>query len=391
MTSIDDSDLILLRVNEIFLKQRNRNIFFRALVRNARRLVADLEGVHVDALHLRVVVRHPPALRNAVMQRLHRLFGMSSMSPTVGAEESLESMSERAVEIAKGFAPGTTFRIATRRRHKRFPMTSPEISAAVGAAVIEATGLPVDIHTPQQTIHIEIAPERTFVYSEVVRGPGGLPVGTSANVTLLLSGGIDSPVAAWSMMRRGCNVNGVYFHSHPYTSDKTKEKVLDLAKILARWQGKFALHIVHFTEVQKALRDHCRGDLAVLVYRRMMMRVADMVADHNACAALVTGENIAQVASQTVENMAVIEEAARLPVFRPLLCLDKEDIIEKARAIGTFETSILPYEDACSLFVPKHPATRARIKDAVQTEEGLDLHAMASALFENIERIVVEP
>ncbi len=389
--SSPSSDIIVLRIGEIFLKGRNRRSFFRAFVRNARRLVAELPGVEVEELYLRVIVHHPPELRDKCITRLRRLFGLQSLSPAHACEASLEAIAATAVDIAKQLPADTTFKIATKRADKRFPTRSPIVSREVGAAVIDATGLGVDIHHPDRVIHVEIGRERTFVYGEVVKGPGGLPTGVSGQVSLLLSGGIDSPVAGWYAMRRGCVAQAIYYHSFPYTGDKTKEKVLDIAKLLARWQGEMVVHVVHFTDVQKALRETGRAELAVVLYRRMMMRAASRIAARERSTALVTGENLGQVASQTLANLAVIQDAATLPILRPLICFDKFEIIEKAREIGTYDTSILPYEDCCSLFVPKHPATRSRVADLVAAERNMDIEAATAELAGNAERITVTP
>lgn len=385
----DMNDVIVLRVSEIFLKGKNRHAFWRALVRNTRRLVRDLDGVRVQSSYMRVAVEHPPALRQACIDRLQRLFGMASMALATAVATDLDAIVAAAVATARA-RPGHSFKIETKRRDKSFPMTSQEVSRHVGGEVARQSGRPVDVHHPDQIIWVEIG-EHSYVFGEIIPGPGGLPVGTGGNVALLLSGGIDSPVAGWLSMRRGCHVNAIYFHSFPYTGDKTREKVIDLAKILARWQGRMTLHVVHFTQVQKTLRDHGKAELAVLLYRRMMMRAASLVAARAGCQALITGENLGQVASQTIENLAVIEDAAAMPVLRPLITYNKEDIVKDARRIGTYETSILPYDDCCSLFVPRHPATRARVSDLVHAEEGLDVDALALELADGAERIVVEP
>jgi thiamine biosynthesis protein ThiI len=383
-------DVIVLRVAEIFLKGRNRKVFIGQFVKNARRLVADLEGVEVEKLYLRWLVHHPRELRDKVIERLSGLFGLSSMSPAVTTEPNLDAIGKVALESVADIPAGETFKVETNRRDKQFPMTSQAVSSEIGGRVFMATDLPVDVKNPQHVINIEIGEERTFVYREVVRGPGGLPVGTAGKVTLLLSGGIDSPVAGWSMLRRGCTLDAVYFHSFPYTGDKTKEKVLDIGRQLARWQGKMSVNVVHFTEVQKQLRDHGPGELAVLLYRRMMMRTAAKIAQRTHSKALVTGENLGQVASQTLANLGVIQVASPLPVLRPLLAYDKAEIIERAQSIGTFETSILPYDDACSLFVPKYPATKATVRELEKAEHGLDVDALAQSLADGAERFIVE-
>lgn len=389
MSTMNDRGLIVLRVGEIFLKGRNRQHFYKRLVRNARRLLEDLDGVSVEPAYLRAVVRHPPELEQACLDRLGRLFGLQSMSPGVEVERDLEAFGETAITLAEDIPADATFKVTTKRRDKSFPMTSEAVSREVGGRVHMATGLRVDVRNPDRTIRVEIGDRNCYLFGSVVPGPGGLPIGTAGNVSLLLSGGIDSPVAGWSAMRRGCNVNAIYFHSFPYTGDKTKEKVLDLARILARWQGALTVNVVHFTDVQKTLREHGPGELAVLLYRRMMMRAASRIAARERSSALVTGENLGQVASQTLENLGVIADCATLPVLRPLITYDKSEIVNRAKAIDTYETSILPYDDCCSLFVPKHPATRAKLETLVSAEEGLDCEALADQLAAGAERIVI--
>lgn len=388
------SDVVVLRISEIFLKGRNRSRFFRALVRNVRRLLADLDQVVVEPMYLRVTVTHPPALRDAVIERLSRAFGVSSMALGTRVDlggDALDAIAEVGAGFLEATPAGTSFKVESKRRDKGFPLRSDQISPEIGARLVARTGRPVDVHHPGLTVRVEIGRgdlgEPSFVFGQVVPGPGGLPIGTAGSVGLLLSGGIDSPVAGWSAMRRGCRVVAIYFHSFPYTGDKTREKVLDLARHLAAWQGSVPVYVVHFTEVQKALREHARPELAVLLYRRMMMRAASRLAAREQLEGLVTGENLGQVASQTLANLAVIEDAARLPVLRPLLTFDKAEIVAQARRIGTFETSIQPYEDCCALFVPKHPATRARVRDLVQAEAGLDVDAMAAELADKAELV----
>ena len=381
--------VVVLRLGEIFLKGKNRHAFVSKLVAQARRLLAPVQGATVQALHLRILVRHPAEQQRQVLERLGRLFGLHSMWPAVVVPPDLDAIAEAAIAEARGIPAGTTFKVESNRRDKRFPRTSQEISQLVGGRVHEATALPVDVHHPARVIQVELGEELTFVASRVVPGPGGLPIGTAGHVGLLLSGGIDSPVAGWSVMRRGCTLSAVYFHSFPFTGDKTKHKVVDVARALAPWHGPLRLHVVHFTDVQKALRDHGPPEMAVLLYRRMMMRAASRIVAAEGGLALVTGENLGQVASQTLANLGVIEDAAELPVLRPLLTYDKSEIITRAQAIGTYETSIQPYDDTCSLFVPKHPATRARVIDAERAESGLDVSAMANALAANKETIEV--
>ncbi len=381
---------IVVRIGEIFLKGGNRRQFFRQLVQNAKRAVGDLEGVVVEPSHLRAIVRHPPALERRVLDRLSRVFGLTSMSPATEVARDTAAMAAEATRAASALPPGTSFKIETRRRDKSFPMTSQDVSRHVGGEVAAASGRPVDLHAPGAVIEIEIGSAGCFVYSRVLPGPGGLPVGSSGRAGLLLSGGIDSPVAGWYAMRRGCRIHGVYFHSFPYTGDKTKEKVLDLARELALWQGQTPVYVVPFTEAQKQLRE-ASGPYAVLLYRRMMLRAAAVIARRERAPALVTGDNLGQVSSQTLENLGAIEAACELPILRPLLGFDKQEIVEKAARIGTYETSIQPYDDCCSLFLPKHPATRASASALARAEAGLDTGAMAEQLAGGAERVVVKP
>ena len=379
---------IVLRIAEIFLKGANRRLFVRQFTKNARRILAG-SGAELETMYLRFLVHYPEGKKQIVLDRLQRLFGLHSMSPAIVVESNIESIADEALRQAAQLPPGSTFKVQTNRRDKHFPMRSMEVSMEVGGRIHTKLGLPVDVRNPDNKVQIEIGQDRCFVYTETIPGPGGLPVATAGRVGLLLSGGIDSPVAGYEALSRGCVLSAIYFHSFPYTGDKSKEKVLTLAKHLAAYQTKLRVHVVHFTEVQKQLREHGRGDLAVLLYRRMMMRTACKIAHAHHIKALVTGENLGQVASQTLENIAVIEQASDLPILRPLITYDKLDIIAKAEKIGTYDTSILPYEDCCSLFVPKHPATKARLRDLIDAEDGLDMDALAQGLADNAEQFVI--
>jgi thiamine biosynthesis protein ThiI len=389
----EHDSLILLRLGEIFLKRGNRGAFIRALLQNARRLLADVPGTHVAANHMRVLVHHPAEQQRACLTRLERLFGVTSMSPARWLPSDMEAIAAAAIGCARAFPAGASFKVETWRRDKSFPLTSVEISSRIGGEVARATGLRVDVRNPDRLLRIEVESEHSFVAGEIRPGPGGLPVGTSSRVGLLLSGGIDSPVAGWSAMRRGCQLRAIYFHSFPYTGDRTREKVLELARQLAGWHGPIEVTVVPFTQVQLALRAHVerRRDLAVLLYRRMMMRAAGLIAERSGARALITGDNLGQVASQTLENLAVVDAASPLPVLRPLLTFDKLEIVARAQAIGTYQTSVLPYEDCCALFTPKHPATRASTAIVERAEMGLDLAGMAASLADQAEKVMVAP
>jgi thiamine biosynthesis protein ThiI len=321
-----------------------------------------------------------------------------SLSPARVVPREFDAIAAAAVELARNEAAKhvkPTFKVESRRSDKRFPMGSMEISREVGAAVVGALGLPVDVHKPTFTVGVEVGFERAFVFCETVPGPGGLPVGVTGRVELLLSGGIDSPVAGWMMLKRGCVLGATYFHSFPYTGEKTQDKVARLAGRLAAWQQQpLRLTVVPFTDVQKQLRDASGdGRLAVVLYRRMMLRVAERIARRNGAKALATGEALAQVASQTLENLGVIGAATTMPLLRPCLGHDKQETIALAQRIGTFETSIEPYDDCCSLFVPEHPETRAKLAtvEALEANMNVDLGAIADDLAAKATHIKCEP
>jgi thiamine biosynthesis protein ThiI len=338
-----------------------------------------------------------PATLAKAERALARVFGVSSLSRVKVVDRTLEAITraavaEAAAEVARRPRP-PTFKIETRRSDKRFQPASPEVSRQVGAEVVRALGLTVDVHTPELEVGIEIGTEHAFVFAGATPGPGGLPVGVSGRVELLLSGGIDSPVAGWLMLKRGCQLGATYYHAFPFTGDKTKDKVVTLARQLAGWQlADLPLTVVAFTDTQKALREASGdGRLAVVLYRRMMIRVAERIARAASARALVTGEALAQVASQTLDNLTVIDRAAEMAILRPCLAHDKTETIALARRVGTYETSIAPYEDCCSLFVPEHPETRARLEGVLACEARLDVNALADACAAAAERIVCAP
>jgi thiamine biosynthesis protein ThiI len=373
------SRVILCRFGELFLKSGNRKRFEATLHRNMASAIADVPGARVKPVHGRVLVQVPDdAAAEDAAARLERVFGLVSISVATVTTPDLEGIAGPAcavATVARDTAHVTTFKIEARRSDKRLPFTSMDVAREIGGRVIEASGLRVDVHRPQLSIGIEVMTDRALVYGAERAAPGGLPVGVSGRGLVLLSGGIDSPVAAWLSAKRGLALDAVYFHSPPYIGEKSRDKVVALGKILHRWQALESITVVPFTETQKRLRDAGPAELGVVLYRRMMMRIADAVADRAGADALITGENLGQVASQTVQNLAVIDSAARHLVLRPLVTYDKVDTIALARRIGTFETSILPFDDCCSLFLPRHPATAARVKDAEAAERGLDLDA----------------
>ncbi len=365
---------IVLRYGELFLKGANRGRFESVLLENLRYALRDMEGVKLVKGQGRVFVECPGEVERAA-RRLCRVFGLSSLSPAEEVEQDVEAMGRAAAEQVRQVMEQRTvraFRIKTKRSDKNFHLPSPEINRQVGQAVVDATGLAVDLGGADLTVGVEVGPLRSFVFTRRLPGAGGLPVGVSGKVALLLSGGIDSPVAGHLMQKRGCRLDAVYFHSFPYTGERTRAKVQQLAEVLVPAQKRMLLHVAPFTDVQKAVRDGAPCEMAVILYRRSMMRIASAIARRRGCPALATGENLGQVASQTLENLACIQGEADRPVLRPLLTHDKAETIALARTIGTYELSIQPYEDCCSLFVPKHPVTRGKLENVIRAEEGVE-------------------
>jgi thiamine biosynthesis protein ThiI len=389
------SRVILCRFGELFLKSGNRRRFEGVLHKNMRAAVTGIAGARVEPVHGRVLVHvADDAAAEEIADRLTRVFGLVSVSLAAVTAADFDLFANAAVALARrecDVARPASFKVEARRGDKRFPRTSMEIGRDVGARIVEATGLRVDVHHPELKVGVEVAADRAFVYAGARAAPGGLPVGVSGRALLLLSGGIDSPVAGWLAAKRGLALDAVYFHSPPYIGEKSRDKVIALGRLLARWQALDSITVIRFTDTQKRLRDAGPAELAVVLYRRMMMRIADAIADRCHADGLVTGENLGQVASQTIQNLTVIEAAARRVVLRPLVTYDKVETTALAKRIGTYETSVLPFDDCCSLFVPRHPATAARVQDAERAEEKLDVDAEVASAVESAERVTLSP
>jgi thiamine biosynthesis protein ThiI len=379
---------VVLRFGELFLKGKNRYLFEQALERNVRLAVRDRDDVTVIRKHGRIFVLG--ASDDELLDKLESVFGVASLSPVVLCEKSLDEITRNALALAAKRPPGVrTFRISPRRSDKTFAHTSADLGRIVGAAVAQAEGLSVDLTEYDYAIGIEVGPEWTFLWPSELKGAGGLPVGTSGPAMLLLSGGIDSPVAGHLMQKRGLALSAVYFHAFPYTGDGAKDKVIRLAKILAGRQRELVVHVVPFTRVQEMFRDQAEAKLLVILYRRAMVRIAAMLAGKKKIRCLVTGESLGQVASQTVHNLAAIEDASPLPILRPLIGFDKAEIVDLARKIGSFDISVLPHDDCCSLFVPKHPETHASLRHVRKTESRIEWQPRIEEAFEETETIVL--
>lgn len=367
-------DIILLKYGEIALKGLNRPVFEQQLLQNVRAAIAPAGKFRVQKAQSTIYVMPaaPGADMEEAVERLQKVFGIVNICPAAACEKNMDSIAETAIACLREMAPeGKTFKVEAKREDKQFPLNSPQICKEMGGRILKnVQGLSVDVHHPDILVQIEIR-NQAYVFTQKISGAGGMPVGSSGRAALLLSGGIDSPVAGWMIAKRGVVLDGVHFHSHPYTSDRAKEKVIELARLMSAYTGKINLHIVPFTDIQLKIIEQCPKNYLTIIMRRIMMQIAEKVATRNGAQALITGESIGQVASQTMESLAVTNAAVSMPVFRPCIGMDKEEIVQIAKKIGTYETSILPYEDCCTIFVPKHPKTKPSLSEIVEAEKAL--------------------
>ena len=376
-------DSVLIRYHEIALKKGNRPYFTELLKRNLLAAVRDLGVKEIRSLPARLLVTFKSEIDTQIaIQRIRTVFGVANFSPVERTARDIEVLRTRILKSLNGihFA---SFRVDTQRGDKTFSLTSPEINRQLGAAVKEKSGARVDLSHPEFTVTVEILPQDAFFGFDKIPGAGGLPVGASGRVVSLISGGIDSPVAAYRMMQRGCRLIFVHFHSTPYLDKTSQEKVRQLVTALTRHQFLSRLYLVPFGEIQRQIVAAVSRPLRVVLYRRMMLRIAEGVARKEKAKALLTGESLGQVASQTLDNMSVIQQAATLPILRPLVGMDKQEIIDQARRIGTFEISSIPDQDCCQLFVPKHPATKATPREVEEAESRFDVTQLARFGLEN--------
>ncbi len=379
-------DSVLIRYHEIALKKGNRPYFTELLKRNLLAAVRDLGVKEIRSLPARLLVTFKSDIDTQIaIQRIRTVFGVANFSPVERTARDIEVLRTRILKSLNGihFA---SFRVDTQRGDKTFSLTSPEINRQLGAAVKEKSGARVDLSHPEFTVTVEILPQDAFFAFDKIPGAGGLPVGASGRVVSLISGGIDSPVAAYRMMQRGCRLIFVHFHSTPYLDKTSQEKVRQLVTTLTRHQFLSRLYLVPFGEIQRQIVAAVSRPLRVVLYRRMMLRIAEGIGRKERAKALVTGESLAQVASQTLDNMSVIQQAASLLILRPLVGMDKQEIIDQARRIGTFEISSIPDQDCCQLFVPKHPATKATPREVEEAESRFDVTQLARFGLENATR-----
>ena len=387
------NEIFLLKLGEIVLKGQNRKQFESKLRQNVRRRMKPYGEFDVYIIQSTVYVE-PKTLDcdlEGAWEACHFIFGVVSLCRCRPCEKNLDRIFE-AVEayLGEDLECAQSFKVESKRSDKAFPLTSIGISQEIGGRLAEAhPHLQVDVHRPQYTVYVEVRDLAAYVHGPAEPGAGGLPTGVGGRAAVLLSGGIDSPVAAYMIAKRGVEIECIHFFSYPYTSEQARDKVLELARLVTRYCGRMTVDVVGFTEIQEAIRDGCPEEYFTLIMRRFMMRIAQRIALEHGCKCLVTGENLGQVASQTMEAMGVTGAVVSLPLFTPLIGMDKEEIVTIARRIGTLETSILPYEDCCTVFTPKHPKTKPTLAQVEQAEAGLDVEALISRALEQTEKVMV--
>ncbi len=387
----------LIKYAEIGVKGKNRHLFEDALIHQIKYALKKCEGqflIHKTQGRIYVDAQTDFDFDETI-EHLQKVFGISQICPVVYVrDEGFEKLCDTVVKYIGDVYPGCnkTFKVNARRARKDYPKDSMEINADMGEAILNAyPDMSVDVHKPDITLNIEVR-ENIYVYSETIPGPGGMPVGTGGKAMLLLSGGIDSPVAGYMIAKRGVKIDAVYFHAPPYTSERAKQKVVDLARIVSRYTGPIYLHVINFTDIQLYIHEKCPHEELTIIMRRYMMRIAEHLARENQCLGLITGESIGQVASQTMSSLAATNEVCGLPVYRPLIGFDKQEIVEVAEKIGTFETSILPFEDCCTIFVAKHPVTKPNVKIIRRHERNLEerIEELVEKALKTDELIIVE-
>ena len=387
-------EIILMKLGELVLKGLNRRSFEDKLIANAQRRLKHCGSFKVYSKQSTMYVEPKDGScdMDAAWEAMKRLFGVVGLSRARACAKDKDAMLETAkTYLHDQLSAARTFKVETKRADKTFPMTSIQLSQYVGGELHDAyPHLIADMHHPEFTVHVEVRDFDAFVHANPTEGAGGLPIGVGGRALSLLSGGIDSPVASWMIAKRGVIVDMIHFYSYPYTSPEAKEKVLDLARLLVPYTGKTCVHVVPFTKIQEELRRSCPENLFTILMRRFMMRIACRVAEKNGIQALVTGESVGQVASQTLEAMACTNAVCTVPVLRPVVGMDKEEIVRISRKIGTFETSILPYEDCCTVFTPKHPRTKPKVEELVEAEQALDVDALVEEAVAGIERVMLD-
>jgi thiamine biosynthesis protein ThiI len=394
MAEETQQEILLLKLGEVVLKGLNRNVFEDKLMSNVSRRLRDCGHFQIYTRQSTIYVEPMSADCDvdAACEACGQVFGVAAVARAKPCAKTVEAITETAVSYLQDeFAAAKSFKVESKRADKRFPMTSIQLSQEVGGNLAEAfPNVPVDVHNPDLTVNVEIREKYAYVHGAPLEGAGGLPVGMGGKAVSLLSGGIDSPVSSWMMARRGVWLEMVHFFSPPYTSQQALDKVLELAGQLVPWCGQLMVHIVPFTEIQEEIRKNCPEEYFTLIMRRFMMRLAQAVAEQRGAQSLITGESLGQVASQTMASLAVTEDVTSLPVLRPLIGMDKVEIVKLSRRIGTYDTSILPFEDCCTVFTPRHPNTHPKIEDVRAAEAALDVEGLTAKAMAGIRRVRIK-
>lgn len=389
---MNEQNIFIVRCGEVALKGMNKPYFERMLADRIRSNLRNLEGVSVKRRDGLIFIRAEKNIDpDIIIRETTKVFGVDSVSEAIEAEPELNAIGEAAVGYMLELIEKRgvkTFKVAAKRADKTFPVQSPQIGRIIGAKIlIGCKVLKVDVHEPDVLLHVDVRTDRAYIYEGKVNGFGGLPLGTNGKGLVLLSGGIDSPVAAWMMAKRGMLIEAVHFHSYPYTSPRARQKVEELASILASYCGGFKMHVINLLPIQEQIVANCPEEETTILVRRFMMRIAEKIAQKRGCMMLITGENLGQVASQTAEALVVTDASVNMPVMRPLIAMDKTEIMDKAREIGTYEKSIEPYEDCCTVFLPKHPTTKPKLDRITESESRLDCEALIEAAVRSAETV----
>lgn len=391
---MNEEKIFIVRCGEVALKGMNKPYFERILVERIRKNLKNIKGSKVSRKEGLIFVRTPlESDTKEVIAEISKVFGVSSVSPAFEVESNLDAIGLKAVEFMNSMIENEsvkTFKVEAKRADKNFPIKSPEIAARVGACVLKGCKvLKVDVHNPDCNLFVDLRVDKTYIYTEKINGLGGLPFGTNGRGMVLLSGGIDSPVAAWMMAKRGMVIDAVHFHSYPYTSPRAQQKVEELAEIISSYCGKINMTVINLLPIQEEIVNNCPEDETTILVRRFMMRIAEKIALKQKDLMLITGENLGQVASQTAEALVVTDQSVELPVMRPLIGMDKVEIMDMAKKIGTYEKSIEPYEDCCTVFLPKHPVTKPRLEKILNSESKLDVDRLVDMAVNSAEQVEI--
>lgn len=376
---------------EIFLKGRNRNTFYKTAINNIKRNIRDIGYDDMFQESSKLYIKADRDKFDRLIKEIKKVFGIVYISEVVRCEKTVEDISKTSVDLVKyyDYDKDMTFKVESKRTDKSFALTSPQLSAKIGGNILEKyKDLKVDIHNPDFTVFIDVK-SKAYIYIKRVEGLGGLPLGSGGEGLLLLSGGIDSPVAGFLMAKRGMNINSIHFHSYPFTSKRAHQKAMDLAKILSSYTGKMTIYSVNLAEIYKSISKNCPRRETTILSRRFMMRIANKIAEKFSYQALITGESLGQVASQTIESVSVINDSSKLPILRPLIAMDKKDIIEISEKIDSYEKAIEPYDDCCSIFAPDSPVTKPKLKYIEKSEENLDIEKLENQVIESMEIIEI--